>query len=176
MAEAGYPAAREYAAEEEHNYSATSFCCPSGQLPGLFCSKVTGAPPFHDVNVTQLIVIVIDYYYHTVIMLSCTCTLIKERENRRLAEQPIRSSSSMAAIRFCSAMYSRMRFLSGWPAWSRISPSFTGDFPAHFIPPCSSGRFDHVMGKHIAALELLTSCLSFGHGTGYYAAVPRSGA
>ena len=128
-----------------------------------FCSKVTGAPPFHDVNVTQLIVI--DYYYHTVIMLSCTCTLIKERENRRLAEQPIRSSSSMAAIRFCSAMYSRMRFLSGWPAWSRISPSFTGDFPAHFIPPCSSGRFDHVMGKHIAALELLTSCLN-GHGTG----------
>ena len=28
----------------------------------FFCSKVTGAPPFHDVNVTQLIVI--DYYYH----------------------------------------------------------------------------------------------------------------
>lgn len=39
MAEAGYPAAREYAAEEEHNYSATSFCCPSGQLPGLFLLK-----------------------------------------------------------------------------------------------------------------------------------------
>lgn len=34
----------------------------------FFCSKVTGAPPFHDVNVTQLIVI--DYYYHAVVMLS----------------------------------------------------------------------------------------------------------
>lgn len=32
----------------------------------------TGAPPFHDVNVTQLIVI--DYYYHAVIMLSRTGT------------------------------------------------------------------------------------------------------
>ncbi|EEW2094283.1 hypothetical protein D9D60_22580 [Escherichia coli] len=30
----------------------------------FFCSKVTGAPPFHDVNVTQLIVI---DYYHAVI-------------------------------------------------------------------------------------------------------------
>lgn len=127
MAEAGYPAAREYAAEEEHNYSATSFCCPSGQLPGLFCSKVTGAPPFHDVNVTQLIVI--DYYYHTVIMLSCTCTLIKERENRRLAEQPIRSSSSMAAIRFCSAMYSRMRFLSA----GKHGPEYLHHLPATFL-------------------------------------------
>ncbi len=76
MAEAGYPAAREYAAEEEHNYSATSFAVHQGNCPGFFCSKVTGAPPFHDVNVTQLIVI--DYYYHTVIMLSCTCTLIKK--------------------------------------------------------------------------------------------------
>ncbi|EAB2072380.1 hypothetical protein D5T15_20350 [Salmonella enterica] len=51
----------------------------------FFCSKVTGAPPFHDVNVTQLIVI--DYYYHVVIMLSCTGTLTKERENRRLADE-----------------------------------------------------------------------------------------
>lgn len=49
----------------------------------FFCSKVTGAPPFHDVNVTQLI----DYYYHDVIMLSCTGTLTKERENRRLADE-----------------------------------------------------------------------------------------
>ncbi|OUF86946.1 hypothetical protein AZ030_004817 [Escherichia coli] len=38
----------------------------------FFCSKVTGAPPFHDVNVTQLIVI--DYYYHAVVMLSCIST------------------------------------------------------------------------------------------------------
>ncbi|AOT35579.1 hypothetical protein FORC31_p328 (plasmid) [Escherichia coli] len=38
----------------------------------FFCSKVTGAPPFHDVNVTQLIVI--DYYYHAMIMLSRTDT------------------------------------------------------------------------------------------------------
>ena len=51
----------------------------------FFCSKVTGAPPFHDVNVTQLIVI--DYYYHAVIMLPCTGTLTKERENRRLADE-----------------------------------------------------------------------------------------
>lgn len=33
----------------------------------FFCSKVTGAPPFHDV----LQLIVIDYYYHAVVMLSC---------------------------------------------------------------------------------------------------------
>lgn len=39
----------------------------------FFCSKVTGVPPFHDVNVTQFI----DYYY-AVLMLSC---LKKEREN-----------------------------------------------------------------------------------------------
>lgn len=39
MAEAGYPAAREYAEEEGHNCSATSFCCPSGQWPGLFLLK-----------------------------------------------------------------------------------------------------------------------------------------
>jgi hypothetical protein len=51
----------------------------------FFCSKVTGAPPFHDVNVTQLIVI--DYYYHAVIMLSRIGTLTKERENRRLADE-----------------------------------------------------------------------------------------
>ena len=52
----------------------------------FFCSKVTGAPPFHDVNVTQLIVI--DYYYHAVIMLSCTGTLTKERENRKYYLNP----------------------------------------------------------------------------------------
>lgn len=39
MAEAGYPAAREYAEEEGHNCSATSFCCPSGQWPELFLLK-----------------------------------------------------------------------------------------------------------------------------------------
>ena len=27
----------------------------------------------------------------------------------------------------------------GWPAWSRIYLSFTGNIPAHVIPPCSSG-------------------------------------
>ncbi|EBN7249662.1 hypothetical protein DY681_22765 [Salmonella enterica] len=37
----------------------------------FFCSKVTGAPPFHDVNVTQFIVI---DYYHAVVMLSRTVT------------------------------------------------------------------------------------------------------
>ena len=47
----------------------------------FFCSKVTGAPPFHDVNVTQLIVIDY-YYYHAVIMLSCIGTLAKERKKR----------------------------------------------------------------------------------------------
>lgn len=51
----------------------------------FFCSKVTGAPPFHDVNVTQLIVI--DYYYHTVIMLSCISILTKERENKSLGDE-----------------------------------------------------------------------------------------
>lgn len=86
MAEAGYPAAREYAEEEGHNCSATSFCCPSGQWPGLFSAQRSQEHlTFHDVNVTQLIVI--DYYYHAVIMLSCTGTLTKERENRRLADE-----------------------------------------------------------------------------------------
>ncbi|EPR3475660.1 hypothetical protein ACVR7U_004853, partial [Salmonella enterica subsp. enterica serovar Kentucky] len=42
--------------------------------------KVTWAPPFHDVNMTQLIVI--DYYAHAVIMLSCIGTLAKERKKR----------------------------------------------------------------------------------------------
>ena len=40
-----------------------------------------GAPPFHDVNVTQLIVI--DYYYHVVIMLSCTGTLTKKKRGEQ---------------------------------------------------------------------------------------------
>ncbi len=62
------------------------------------------------------------------------------------------------------------------PAWSRISPSFTGNLPAHFIPPCCSRGFDHVMGKHIAVLELLTSCRNLVTEPGYYAAVQRSGA
>jgi len=53
-----------------------------------------------------------------------------------------------------------MRFLSWLASWSRISLSFTGDLPAHFIPPCCSGEFDYVMGKHIAAPELLTSGLN----------------
>ncbi|NYY77911.1 hypothetical protein DMH20_27055 [Escherichia coli] len=61
------------------------FCCPSGQWPGLFCSKVTGAPPFHDVNVTQLIVI--DYYYHAVVMLSCISTLTKVQKKGKLADE-----------------------------------------------------------------------------------------
>ncbi|EFI86421.1 hypothetical protein HMPREF9551_04631 [Escherichia coli MS 196-1] len=42
----------------------------------FFCSKVTGVPPFHDVNVTQFIVI--DYYYHYVITHQYTMT-IKEK-------------------------------------------------------------------------------------------------
>ncbi|WP_097454420.1 hypothetical protein, partial [Escherichia coli] len=61
------------------------FAVHQGNGPGFFLLKGPGAPPFHDVNVTQLIVI--DYYYHDVIMLSCTGTLTKERENRRLADE-----------------------------------------------------------------------------------------
>src|SRR5699024_4904546 len=150
------------------------FAVHQGNCPGFFCSKVTGAPPFHDVNVTQLIVI--DYYYHTVIMLSCTCTLIKERENRRLAEQPIRSSSSMAAIRFCSAMYSRMRFLS-WLAsmvqnisiiYRRLSCSFHPAMQQRKIRPCHGEAH-----RRARVADVLPQP---GHGTRYYAAVPRSGA
>ncbi|RBX11385.1 hypothetical protein DS988_27420 [Escherichia coli] len=51
----------------------------------FFCSKVTGAPPFHDVNVTQLIVI--DYYYHAVVMLSCISTLTKVQKKGKLADE-----------------------------------------------------------------------------------------
>ncbi|EBM1570697.1 hypothetical protein DU633_23945 [Salmonella enterica] len=51
----------------------------------FFCSKVTGAPPFHDVNVTQLIVI--DYYYHAVVMLSCISTLTKVQKKGKLADR-----------------------------------------------------------------------------------------
>lgn len=50
----------------------------------FFCSKVTGAPPFHDVNVTQLIVI--DYYYHAVVMLSCISTLTKVQKKGKQAD------------------------------------------------------------------------------------------
>ncbi|CAD5644519.1 resolvase [Escherichia coli] len=71
--------------EEGHNYSTTSFCCPSGQWPGLFSAQKSQEHlTFHDVNVTQLIVI---DYYHAVIMLSCISTLTKERGNRRLADE-----------------------------------------------------------------------------------------
>lgn len=85
MAEAGYPAAREYTEEEGHNCSATSFAIHQGNGPGFFCSKVTGAPPFHDVNVTQLIVI--DYYYHAVVMLSCISTLTKVQKKGKQADE-----------------------------------------------------------------------------------------
>ena len=51
----------------------------------FFCSKVTGAPPFHDVNVTQLIVI--DYYYHAVVMLSCISTLTKVQKKGKQADE-----------------------------------------------------------------------------------------
>ncbi|EBX3672229.1 hypothetical protein DRU60_23325 [Salmonella enterica subsp. enterica serovar Stanley] len=50
----------------------------------FFCSKVTGAPPFHDVNVTQLIVI---DYYHAVVMLSCISTLTKVQKKGKLADE-----------------------------------------------------------------------------------------
>ncbi|EGD7754719.1 hypothetical protein DLU56_24980 [Escherichia coli] len=52
----------------------------------FFCSKVTGAPPFHDVNVTQLIVIDY-YYYHAVVMLSCISTLTKVQKKGKLADE-----------------------------------------------------------------------------------------
>lgn len=51
----------------------------------FFYSKVTGAPPFHDVNVTQLIVI--DYYYHAVVMLSCISTLTKVQKKGKQADE-----------------------------------------------------------------------------------------
>lgn len=51
----------------------------------FFCSKVTGASPFHDVNVTQLIVI--DYYYHAVVMLSCISTLTKVQKKGKQADE-----------------------------------------------------------------------------------------
>ncbi|QIQ81704.1 hypothetical protein GR306_30190 (plasmid) [Klebsiella pneumoniae] len=85
MAEAGYPAAIEYAEEEGHNCSATSFCCPSGQWPGFFLLKGHRSTPFHDVNVTQLIVI--DYYYHAVVMLSCISTLTKVQKKGKQADE-----------------------------------------------------------------------------------------
>ncbi|ESD77922.1 hypothetical protein HMPREF1617_00461, partial [Escherichia coli 908675] len=42
-------------------------------------------PPFHDVNVTQLIVI--DYYYHAVVMLSCISTLTKVQKKGKQADE-----------------------------------------------------------------------------------------
>ena len=85
MAEAGYPAAREYAEEEGHNAPPHLFAVHQAMARAFFCSKVTGAPPFHDVNVTQLIVI--DYYYHAVVMLSCISTLTKVQKKGKLADE-----------------------------------------------------------------------------------------
>ncbi len=59
MAEAGYPAAIEYPEEEGQIAPPHLFAVHQGNGPGFFLPKVTGAPPFHDVNVTQLIVIII---------------------------------------------------------------------------------------------------------------------
>ncbi len=74
-------------------------------------------------------------------------------------------------------MYSRMRFLS---SAGQHGPEYLHHLPATFLLISSrhAAAEDSTMswGKHIAALELLTSCLNSGHGTGYYAAVPRSGA
>lgn len=84
MAEAGYPAAREYAEEEGHNCSATSFAVHQGN-GRAFSAQSHKAPPFHDVNVTQLIVI--DYYYHAVVMLSCISTLTKVQKKGKLADE-----------------------------------------------------------------------------------------
>ena len=85
MAEAGYPAAREYAEGEGHNCSATSFAVHQGNGPGFFLLKSHRSTSFHDVNVTQLIVI--DYYYHAVVMLSCISTLTKVQKKGKLADE-----------------------------------------------------------------------------------------
>ena len=64
--------------------------------------------------------------------------------------------------------------------WWPHGPEYLHHLPATFLLISSrhgaAEGFDHVMGKHITALELLTSCLTLVTEPGYYAAVQRSGA